>query len=72
MESPTIIEARKYCKTNKLRYMIKNDALYLFVPTYKMYMRTCFNILNFDKDSIKEHIDKQIYMWNLCNTTKGE
>jgi hypothetical protein len=35
-------------------------------------MRTCFNILNFDKDSIKEHINKQMYMWNLCNTTKGE
>lgn len=64
MENIKLTIARKHCKENNLRYMIKNNALYLYVPIYKRYVQTCYNLLNFnDESAIKKHIDEQIYLY---------
>lgn len=60
-EHPKITAAREYCRKKNIRYMIKHDALFLFVPSFGHYMQTCFNLLNFnDTASIHAFIDKQI------------
>lgn len=60
-EHEKITAARKHCRKRKLRYYIKHDALFLFVPQFGRYMQTCFNLLNFnDEESICSHIDKQM------------
>lgn len=57
---------RKVCRERKLRYKIKGEALYLFVPQFGHYMQSCFSLLNFDsKDDILDMIEKEIYTWQI-------
>lgn len=60
-EHPLIKATRKYCRENNLRYYIKNDALFIYDPTFKHYMQRCFNILNFNtEESIKNFIEEEV------------
>ena len=52
-----IAETRKICKELNIRYMIKNDALYIYKASYGRYIQVCYNILNF---ATKEEIKRMI------------
>ena len=66
MENPKIVAARKYCREHNLRYMIKGEALYVYIPTYKKYVQTCFSILNFaDEASVEIHIARQMFIYDI-------
>jgi hypothetical protein len=65
-ENPKIAFTRKVCRERKLRYQIKNDALFLYVPQYHKFVQTCFNLLNFNSnEDILDHIEKQIYTFGI-------
>lgn len=58
--------ARKVCRERRLRYKIKDEALYLFVPQFGRYMKSCFSLLNFgSKDGILDMIVREIYTWQI-------
>ena len=58
--------ARKVCRERKLRYKIKDDTLYLFVPQVGHYVRSCFSLLNFgSEDDILDMIEREIYTWQI-------
>ena len=42
-----IAETRKICKEFNIRYMIKNDALYVYRPQVGRCVQVCYNLLNF-------------------------
>ena len=42
-----IAETRKICNEFNIRYMIKNDALFIYRPQVGKYVQVCYNILNF-------------------------
>lgn len=42
-----IAETRKICKEFNIRYMIKNDALYVYRPQVGKYVQVCYSLLNF-------------------------
>lgn len=42
-----IAETRKICKEFNIRYMIKNDALYVYRSQVGRYVQVCYNLLNF-------------------------
>lgn len=66
MENTKLTVARKYCKANNLKYMIKNDALYVYVPSYRRYVQICYNLLNFaDEASIETHIARQMFKYGI-------
>lgn len=57
---------RKVCRERKLRYKIKDEALFLFVPQAGHYTRSCFSLLNYvSKDDILDMIEREIYTWQL-------
>lgn len=61
MEHPKLAAARKYCKEKKLRYYIKNDALFLYDPFIGHYRQSCFNLLNFSTEAeIRKMIDQAV------------
>ena len=58
--------ARKICRDRKLRYKIKGEVLYLLIPQFGHYMRSCFSLLNFgSKDDILDMIEREIYTWQI-------
>lgn len=57
---------RKVCRERKLRYKIKGEALYLFVPQFGHYVQSCFSLLNFgSKDDILDMMEKEIFTWMI-------
>ena len=42
-----IAETRKICKELGIRYMIKNDALFIYRSQYGKYVQMCYDLLNF-------------------------
>lgn len=42
-----IAETRKICNEFNIRYMIKNDALFIYRPQAGRYVQVCYSILNF-------------------------
>jgi hypothetical protein len=60
------LAVREYCRTCKLKYHIKNDALFVYVPQVHKYIQTCFSIYNFkDEIEIRQHIFNVIKEYSL-------
>lgn len=58
--------ARKVCREHKLRYKIKDEALYLFVPQVGHYIRSCYTLLEYSsKDDILDIVEREIYTWQI-------
>ena len=57
MEHWKIVETRKICKELNLKYMVKNDALFIYKESCGRYIQVCYNILNF---ATKEDIRRMI------------
>lgn len=53
-----IAETRKICKEFNIRYMIKNDALYVYRQQVGRYVQVCYNLLNF---ATVEELRRMIY-----------
>ena len=57
---------RKVCREHKLRYKIKDEALYLFVSPFGHYMRSCLSLLDYDsKEDILDMVEREIYTWQI-------
>lgn len=65
-ESWQVEFTRKVCIERKLWYKIKGEALYLFVPQFGRYVRSCSSLLDFDSENdILDMIEREIFTWMI-------
>lgn len=55
--------ARDICRREKVKYMIKNEALYILNPYDRKYILVCFSVCNLTLEYLEKIINQFCNMW---------